>query len=50
MQQATDVEGEPGCVLDLEKLLRSRLEAAMKLRQALRLPSEGTDVYRLCNR
>ena len=50
LQQAADAEAEPECVMDIEKLLRSRLEAAMKLRHSLQLPSEDTNVYRLCNR
>ncbi len=37
-------------MLDVRQLLRSRLAAAVQLRRALRLPSDGTNVYRLCNR
>lgn len=50
LQQAADAEAEPDCVMDFEKLLRSRLTAAVQLRRSLRLPSEATNVYRLCNR
>ena len=37
-------------MLNVQQLLRSRLETAVQLRRALRLPSESTNVYRLCNR
>ena len=50
LQLAADAEAEPSAVLDVGQLLRSRLRAAVQLRRALRLPSDHTDVYRLCNR
>jgi len=50
LQLAADAESEPAAVLDVRQLLRSRLAAAVQLRRALRLPSDSTNVYRLCNR
>ena len=50
MQLAADAEAEPAAVLDVQQLLRNRLAAAEQLRRALRLPSDRTNVYRLCNR
>lgn len=40
---------EPGCLLDLPALIRSRVHQAVALRRTLGLPSAHTSVYRLIN-
>ncbi|KAG0607513.1 hypothetical protein M758_8G034000 [Ceratodon purpureus] len=50
MQTEDEARREPECVLNMETLLQSRIEAAVKLRKLLGLPSTNhTNVFRLVN-
>lgn len=49
MQTEDEARREPECVLNMETLLLSRIEAAVKLRKLLGLPSKDTNVFRLVN-
>lgn len=40
---------DPSCALNIEKLLETRIDAAIKLRKSLGLPSPNTNAYRLVN-
>lgn len=40
---------DPSCALNMEKLLETRIFAAIDLRQSLGLPSADTNAYRLIN-
>ncbi len=50
MQLADEVDEAELQQPDFEQLLHKRLQQAVLLRQRLGLPSEQTNVYRLCNR
>ncbi|CAI9299527.1 unnamed protein product [Lactuca saligna] len=39
----------PSCALDVEKLLETRIDAAIRLRKSLGLPSANTNAYHLVN-
>ncbi|KAG0563483.1 hypothetical protein KC19_8G034700 [Ceratodon purpureus] len=50
MQTEDEARREPECVLNMETLLQSRIESAVKLRKLLGLPSTNhTNVFRLVN-
>eukprot|EP00191_Tetraselmis_sp_GSL018_P006118 CAMPEP_0177595426 /NCGR_PEP_ID=MMETSP0419_2-20121207/10348_1 /TAXON_ID=582737 /ORGANISM="Tetraselmis sp., Strain GSL018" /LENGTH=491 /DNA_ID=CAMNT_0019086881 /DNA_START=192 /DNA_END=1667 /DNA_ORIENTATION=+ len=49
MQFEEEARRSPGCCLDVDALIMERLRAACGLRKAIGLPSDQTDVYRLCN-
>ncbi|KAI3496610.1 hypothetical protein L1887_38979 [Cichorium endivia] len=49
MQLEAEVSGDPSCALNMEKLLETRIDAAIKLRKNLGLPSANTNAYRLVN-
>ncbi|KAL4579653.1 hypothetical protein LXL04_015809 [Taraxacum kok-saghyz] len=49
MQLDEEVSGDPCCALNMEKLLETRIDAAMRLRNNLGLPSANTNAYRLVN-
>ncbi|XP_049936623.1 uncharacterized protein LOC116264905 isoform X2 [Nymphaea colorata] len=49
MQLEDDARRDPSCVFNMERLLDSRLEAAVNLRKYLGLPSEDTNAFRLVN-
>lgn len=49
MQLEDEAKREPFCVLDVEKLLETRIDAALKLRKSLGLPSANTNAFRLVN-
>ncbi|CAH1416598.1 unnamed protein product [Lactuca virosa] len=49
MQLEEEVSGDPSCALNVEKLLETRIDAAIKLRKSLGLPSANTNAYRLVN-
>nr|XP_043628859.1 ribosomal RNA large subunit methyltransferase I [Erigeron canadensis] len=49
MQLEEEVSGDPSCALNVEKLLETRIEAAIRLRKNLGLPSAVTNAYRLVN-
>ncbi|BFI42236.1 23S rRNA (cytosine1962-C5)-methyltransferase [Marchantia polymorpha subsp. ruderalis] len=49
MQMEADAERDPSCFLDMEKLIFSRVAAAVELRKLLGLPSCDTNVFRLIN-
>ncbi|THG07239.1 hypothetical protein TEA_006253 [Camellia sinensis var. sinensis] len=40
---------DPSCALNIEKLLETRIHAAIQLRRSLGLPSANTNAYRLVN-
>ncbi|XP_017621134.1 uncharacterized protein LOC108465029 isoform X1 [Gossypium arboreum] len=49
MQLEEEATRDPFCALDMEKLLETRINAAVELRRGLGLPSATTDAYRLVN-
>lgn len=49
MQMEDEVSRDASCFLNVEKLLESRISAAMDLRTRLGLPAVDTNVYRLVN-
>lgn len=49
MQLEEEVSGDPSCALNVEKLLETRITAAISLRKNLGLPSANTNAYRLVN-
>ncbi|KAL8195819.1 hypothetical protein R6Q57_025572 [Mikania cordata] len=49
MQLEEEVSRDPSCALNLEKLLETRIDAAVSLRKNLGLPSATTNAYRLVN-
>ncbi|OMP00168.1 Pseudouridine synthase/archaeosine transglycosylase [Corchorus capsularis] len=49
MQLEEEAARDPSCVLDMEKLLETRINAAIELRRGLGLPSATTNAYRLVN-
>ncbi|XWS27630.1 hypothetical protein CRYUN_Cryun26dG0134200 [Craigia yunnanensis] len=49
MQLEEEATRDPSCALDLEKLLETRINAAIELRRGLGLPSATTNAYRLVN-
>ncbi|KAJ9551197.1 hypothetical protein OSB04_015242 [Centaurea solstitialis] len=49
MQLEEEVSGDPSCALNVEKLLETRIDAAIKLRKNLGIPSANTNAYRLVN-
>ncbi|KAL7592671.1 uncharacterized protein LOC111913670 isoform X1 [Lactuca sativa] len=49
MQLEEEVSGDPSCALNVEKLLETRIDAAIRLRKSLGLPSANTNAYRLVN-
>ncbi|XP_024960073.1 uncharacterized protein LOC112500736 isoform X2 [Cynara cardunculus var. scolymus] len=49
MQLEEEVSGDPSCALNVEKLLETRIDAAIKLRKNLGIPSANTNAYRLIN-
>ncbi|KAI5674530.1 hypothetical protein M9H77_14894 [Catharanthus roseus] len=49
MQLQEEASRDPSCALNIEKLLETRIDAAIKLRKSLGLPSPNTNAYRLVN-
>ncbi|XP_059666736.1 uncharacterized protein LOC132312395 isoform X2 [Cornus florida] len=49
MQLEEEAAGDPSCALNVEKLLETRIHAAVQLRKSLGLPSANTNAYRLVN-
>ncbi|KAJ8762664.1 hypothetical protein K2173_010685 [Erythroxylum novogranatense] len=49
MQLEDEATRDPSCALNMGKLLETRIEAAVKLRRRLGLPSTHTNAYRLVN-
>ncbi|KAL0363067.1 UNVERIFIED_CONTAM: Ribosomal RNA large subunit methyltransferase I [Sesamum calycinum] len=49
MQLDDEAARDPSCVLNVDKLLETRINDAVALRERLRLPSSRTDAYRLVN-
>ncbi|XP_020109449.1 uncharacterized protein LOC109724890 isoform X2 [Ananas comosus] len=49
MQLEEEAKRDPSCALNMEKLLETRIFAAIDLRQSLGLPSADTNAYRLIN-
>ncbi|GKV06798.1 hypothetical protein SLEP1_g18639 [Rubroshorea leprosula] len=49
MQLEEEAARDPSCALNMEKLLETRIDAAIELRQRLGLPSANTNAYRLVN-
>lgn len=49
MQLEDEAKREPFCVLDVEKLLETRIDAALELRKSLGLPAANTNAFRLVN-
>ncbi|XP_048228734.1 ribosomal RNA large subunit methyltransferase I [Ricinus communis] len=49
MQLEEEVLRDPSCALNMEKLLRTRIDAAIQLRRRLRLPSTLTNAFRVVN-
>ncbi|GMY33138.1 ribosomal RNA large subunit methyltransferase I isoform X2 [Fagus crenata] len=49
MQLEEEATRDPLCVLNMEKLLEARIDAARELRKSLGLPSANTNAYRLVN-
>ncbi|KAK1304834.1 hypothetical protein QJS10_CPB11g01676 [Acorus calamus] len=49
MQLEEEARRDPSCALNVEKLLETRIDAAVDLRKNLGLPSENTNAYRLIN-
>nr|GMC69682.1 ribosomal RNA large subunit methyltransferase I isoform X2 [Ipomoea batatas]GMD51209.1 ribosomal RNA large subunit methyltransferase I isoform X2 [Ipomoea batatas] len=49
MQLEDEASRDPSCVLNVEKLLETRIFAAAQLRNTLGLPSPKTNAYRLIN-
>ncbi|KAJ8627790.1 hypothetical protein MRB53_021097 [Persea americana] len=49
MQLEAEAARDPSCALDMNKLLESRIDAAIELRKNVGLPSSDTNAYRLVN-
>ncbi|XP_057986107.1 uncharacterized protein LOC110654093 isoform X2 [Hevea brasiliensis] len=49
MQLEEEAIRDPSCALNVEKLLETRIDAAIQLRRRLGLPSSHTNAYRLVN-
>ncbi|XP_071736552.1 uncharacterized protein [Rutidosis leptorrhynchoides] len=49
MQLEEEASGDPSCALNVEKLVETRIDAAISLRKNLGLPSANTNAYRLVN-
>ncbi|KAI4333266.1 hypothetical protein L6164_018098 [Bauhinia variegata] len=49
MQLEDEATREPSCALNIEKLIETRIDGAVKLRRRLGLPSAHTNAYRLIN-
>ncbi|CAI9087982.1 OLC1v1022201C1 [Oldenlandia corymbosa var. corymbosa] len=49
MQLEEEASGDPSCALNVERLLETRIQAAIQLRRSLMLPSAYTNAYRLVN-
>ncbi|KAL1537154.1 ribosomal RNA large subunit methyltransferase I [Salvia divinorum] len=49
MQLEDEAAKDPSCVLNVDRLLESRIGSAVELRRQLRLPSAQTNAYRLVN-
>ncbi|XP_057950191.1 uncharacterized protein LOC131145121 isoform X2 [Malania oleifera] len=49
MQLEEEASRDPSCALHMEKLIETRIDAAIKLRRNLGLPSNHTNAYRLVN-
>ncbi|KAL7217504.1 hypothetical protein ACSBR2_010871 [Camellia fascicularis] len=49
MQLEEEAARDPSCALNIEKLLETRIHAAIQLRRSLGLPSANTNAYRLVN-
>lgn len=49
MQMEEETIRDPSCVLDMERLIYTRISAAVELRKLLGLPSSDTNVFRLLN-
>ncbi|KAL5568761.1 hypothetical protein UlMin_025336 [Ulmus minor] len=49
MQLEDEAKRDSSCALNMEKLLETRIDAAMQLRQSLGLPSADTNAFRLVN-
>ncbi|XP_031275177.1 uncharacterized protein LOC116133634 [Pistacia vera] len=49
MQLEEEAARDPSCALNMEKLIETRIDAAIKLRKRLGLPSANTNAYRLVN-
>ncbi|KAA8523409.1 hypothetical protein F0562_009832, partial [Nyssa sinensis] len=49
MQLEEEAARDPSCALNVEKLLETRIHAAIQLRKSLGLPSANTNAYRLVN-
>ncbi|XP_010534774.1 PREDICTED: uncharacterized protein LOC104810275 isoform X2 [Tarenaya hassleriana] len=49
MQLEEEATRDPSCTLNIEKLLETRIDAAVELRRCLGLPSASTNAYRLVN-
>ncbi|KAJ4705761.1 Ribosomal RNA large subunit methyltransferase I [Melia azedarach] len=49
MQLEEEATKDPLCALNMKKLLQTRIDAAIKLRRRLGLPSADTNAYRLVN-
>ncbi|XP_058072249.1 uncharacterized protein LOC131221122 isoform X2 [Magnolia sinica] len=49
MQLEEEATRDSSCVLNMEKLLETRIDAAIELRKSVGLPSPATNAYRLVN-
>ncbi|KAF3448802.1 hypothetical protein FNV43_RR09515 [Rhamnella rubrinervis] len=49
MQLEEETTRDPSCALNMEKLLETRIGAAVELRKTLGLPSDSTNTFRLVN-
>lgn len=49
VQTEDEASRDPSCVLDMERIIESRIAGAVELRKQLDLPSKDTNVYRLVN-
>ncbi|KAH7536668.1 hypothetical protein FEM48_Zijuj03G0008900 [Ziziphus jujuba var. spinosa] len=49
MQLEEEVTRDSSCALDMQKLLETRIDAAIELRKSLGLPSANTNTFRLVN-
>ncbi|CAN6454489.1 unnamed protein product [Victoria cruziana] len=49
MQLEDDTRRDPSCMFNMERLLETRLEAAVNLRKCLGLPGDDTNAFRLVN-
>ncbi|KAL5811531.1 hypothetical protein ACOSQ4_028099 [Xanthoceras sorbifolium] len=49
MQLEEEASRDPSCALNMEKLIETRIDAAIELRRRLGFPSASTNAYRLIN-